>query len=732
MCQTRRDPRKLTNITEILSCLSEFQAEEAELSNSLGDLIATREPIQASLSRLAGLLPELNDLHSDASLLSEKVSQTAETAHRVGSRVRSLDEEMRRVREAAERVSQVMELKSSLSDLQLAVAAKDWETAALHCGRAMALPQDVILGPFAEKAVPTEDSHLPPSQTLQTAREDLLRVFRENFEKASAARDSAATSRFFKLFPAIGWEEEGLRAYGAFVTELVRVPSGTNRSSPLYYVSSLTALFESIAMIVDQHRPVVEKYYGVGRMKSVVSRLLEKCDTVVARLVEDWEEDRFIQRKLAEVASNPPPSSFGPTARTRQPSGTDEESLDPREIDTIASEVAVLGSRWNIFRKFLSESFRTTKTEADEDPYLAQFHAMESTSSHATVERILGNYYLPLETWYLRTIIDKVGKILLLHIRLSSSDFSISPPTTTTPDDVFYVLKLVITRLLTTGSKIIVPRALEQVRDILDREYAGVIRRKLEDVYRPGGSASSGVRGEKTERESRVSFIILLNDLDISSSHLERLLRDFSASSILPQHFVPAEETLVRQALTSLTSLSTKFKGILRVGIEQLFNQLLRPKLRNLVADVYKDVSYILDEDTYSTSEYQDVVRKRFIKSWESLGEIYRDTFTEANHRQFFGLALDVLLRPWEKHLLTFKYTELGAIRFDRDLRAITSYLTGQTAFGDTREKFVRLQQIATLLNLDAEEDVDDFYNTSGITWKLTLAEARVVANLKV
>jgi hypothetical protein len=30
------------------------------------------------------------------------------------------------------------------------------------------------------------------------------------------------------------------------------------------------------------------------------------------------------------------------------------------------------------------------------------------------------------------------------------------------------------------------------------------------------------------------------------------------------------------------------------------------------------------------------------------------------------------------------------------------AYLTSQTVFGDIREKFVRLQQISTLLNLDS------------------------------
>ena len=96
----------------------------------------------------------------------------------------------------------------------------------------------------------------------------------------------------------------------------------------------------------------------------------------------------------------------------------------------------------------------------------------------------------------------------------------------------------------------------------------------------------------------------------------------------------------------------------------------------------------------------------------------------ENNYRLFFGFALDVLIRPWEKLVLGQKYNEvlptfplhlrtkffkhtlflfsqLGAVRFDRDLRAITTYLSSQTAFGDVREKFVRLQQIATLLNLD-------------------------------
>jgi hypothetical protein len=52
---------------------------------------------------------------------------------------------------------------------------------------------------------------------------------------------------------------------------------------------------------VDQHQPVVEKYYGQGKMQSVVNRLLEECDRVVKGLLEGWEQERSIKRKAGFV-----------------------------------------------------------------------------------------------------------------------------------------------------------------------------------------------------------------------------------------------------------------------------------------------------------------------------------------------------------------------------------------------------------------------------------------------
>lgn len=115
-------------------------------------------------------------------------------------------------------------------------------------------------------------------------------------------------------------------------------------------------------------------------------------------------------------------------------------------------------------------------------------------------------------------------------------------------------------------------------------------------------------------------------------------------------------------------------------------------------------MTYLLDEDSYSEAEYQDLVRNRFVRSWEALVEPYKEAFTTPNYQLIFTLTISVLSRLWESQLKSMKFTELGALRFDRDLRSITSFLSNQTAFGVSvlRESFSRLQQIGMLLSVES------------------------------
>lgn len=48
-----------------------------------------------------------------------------------------------------------------------------------------------------------------------------------------------------------------------------------------------------------------------------------------------------------------------------------------------------------------------------------------------------------------------------------------------------------------------------------------------------------------------------------------------------------------------------------------------------MLDDCFKDVKYDLDEDSFAISEEDDLFRKRFIRSWESLVDGYKVCLTQ-------------------------------------------------------------------------------------------------------
>lgn len=70
---------------------------------------------------------------------------------------------------------------------------------------------------------------------------------------------------------------------------------------------------------------------------------------------------------------------------------------------------------------------------------------------------------------------------------------------------------------------------------------------------------------------------------------------------------------------------------------------------------------------------------------------------------------------------------QLGALRLDRDIRSILSYLSSQSSYssGSLRESFSRLQQIATLLTLDSPEEAEEVLSATGN--RLTNSEVKTI-----
>ncbi|TNY17793.1 COG4 transport protein-domain-containing protein [Rhodotorula diobovata] len=766
---------------------------DGTLDARLTGLISSRARLAAQLRTLGSLGEVVGGIQGEAEHMAGEIGAVAETAERVGAKVRGLDQEQSRVKECIEMVQAVQDLKSTIASVDINMQKHDWEAATRCMQRATAIDPAIVSSTFADAVVPTADLPSAPTATLAQLRASLLDTFLTSFRAAAESNDTNNINRFFKLFPMIEEEDKGLEVYAQWVADIVRAKTGALSSksqSPTHFSVLLTSLFEAIALIISQHQPVVEKYYGEGKMLSVAGSLMSETDKLGLRVVANWEDERRIRRRVADAhahrfasadaeayARKPLPPKPGSSPMGQQGAfdapQASEGDLDPREADAILTELTMMSGRWQLLRRFLYGSLKVpiaappsnsdgatatldppVPSKAPEVPAPAADEAdlavVEDSELGKALTKQLRDAYMPLEVWYLRTAIERAHQ-------MDEPDFSSTPYLSSSLDDTFYIVKKTLHRVVSTASVSNLVGMCKEMRIVLERDVAEVWKARIEGAFKDlaanaqsqsaiGGMAVTGMAGmaqlggrareeerETRERDARNVYIVYLNNLDTAASYTSRLLAELSASDALGSaFFLFTELDRARTSFALLRSSEDKFRAVLKSGLDHLFNQLVRPKLRPLLSDVYKDVSYKLDDDAYNEAEYRDDVRKRFVKAWDALLSGYKDSLTEGNFNLFFSTAVNVLVRPWESMIRGMKFTELGALRLDRDIRTILSYLSSQASFasGSLRESFSRLQQIATLLTLDSPEEAEEVLTASGN--RLTMGEVRSIWALRV
>jgi hypothetical protein len=76
-------------------------------------------------------------------------------------------------------------------------------------------------------------------------------------------------------------------------------------------------------------------------------------------------------------------------------------------------------------------------------------------------------------------------------------------------DDTFYLLKQVLSRSLSCGSVKTLRSIRVKIGEIVESDYAGILRRKMEGVYAGAGTGGDkGLEREKRERDMRGAFIV--------------------------------------------------------------------------------------------------------------------------------------------------------------------------------------------------------------------------------
>ncbi|KAI9685830.1 MAG: hypothetical protein M1822_004108 [Bathelium mastoideum] len=759
---------QISTLAEVHSTLTRLSAREAAITSRLDALLNTHHDLVRQLHRLDLLRAHLASHAQNArSIAQSSLAPAASTAARLSSAVATLDTEQAAVRATLRVVEQVVELRACVLGVVGCMGApQDWEGAASYLQRARKIPDEVIRGAFAEMMVPTAEVPDSPSVTLDGAAESLCALFLKEFERAAASGDGSKVTRFFKLFPMIGRVDTGLEAYGRYVCHGVaararnNLREGSGRREGLFYANILTRLFEHVAQIVDGHEPLVERHYGAGMMIKVIERLQVEADVQGGLVLDTWGDERSIEKKLTEVKSYAfsflvqsflsAPRGVGGTPRSMSPAVRDgsngtqsqeDEGVDMKEVDGLLNEIAVMLGRWALYTRFLASKV----TQPEDDASLSNYKGLtlptflaNSTLNRKIVKGLIEPFNV-MTTFYFRRSVEKSFQLDEPPPNLSlnpSKDIGNPPFITSAVDDVMYIVSQVLHRSLSTSQRSVISSVVPAIDRVLGSDFVGMTQRKMRDECYPKAAIQGGLPPE----DKIIQFLVLINNLDVATDYVQRIVRSKldSGSSATKHNSNTDGDTTTHPVLTdlfpfnndatfveiSLKSLQSSFENkageLVAEAISVTFNQVMKPRIRPILAEAFRDTNYNLSAEDLAEMKREregdtaggdddvlndESVKQRFTRGWVALSKPLRRILTDKNGDRLITTAVQHLSRALEKRIWSYygRINELGAVRMERDIAGIVSATVQGARYG-LRDSFSRCLQITLVMNMEEDE----------------------------
>ncbi|TGJ82583.1 hypothetical protein E0Z10_g6176 [Xylaria hypoxylon] len=771
-----------SSLADVRASLAALHTREAAITTRLDSLVSSQADLSRELGRLDLLRANLgSQVIATRSISNGMLSSAAETAGRLSNRVKELDLEKDRVQQTLKVVEQVAELKACVHGVVGSMGApQDWEAAAGYISRASKVPEPIIRGGFAASIVPSVEVPDAPWVTLENSKESLCGLFLREFEKAVKDSDGAKITRFFKLFPLIGRGDVGLDVYGRYVCQgvagtaratLKEVPGGPGRKDSFFYANSLTKLFEHIAQIVESHGGLVERHYGEGKMVRVIERLQMEADVQGGIILDSWSDDRNVSRRLTDVKSYPfsflvqsflpQQKALGGTPRMNSPAvgggtnprASEDEGVNMKEIDGLLNEISVMLGRWSLYTRFLAGKCKSPETP--ENILLSIPPALSNSNLQRKVSSKLIEPYNFMSTFFFRRSVEKAFQLdeppSGLSLNLSKPIEANAPFIISAVDDVMYIVSAVIQRSISTSQREVVSHVVSTSGRVLESDFIKMMHQKMQNESYPRAVVQGGLPPE----DKIVAFIVLINSLDVSNEYLARIITTRLGSSPHQSNGTSQpnplaapfpfgnDAALVTSSLKNLQStFTTKTTELLNDGLQVLFNQVIRQRLRAIMAEAFRDADYWRTEEELAEialqndedeDELLDRVPRRFEQGWDALMKPVARLMTAKSYNTLLEITATHLSRQsLEKRISSYsgKTNAYGAIRMERDFNGIIS--TVAKGNYSVRELFNRVTQILMVANMEDDEweELVDEGDDDGIEWVLNQEERRRARNL--
>lgn len=315
-------------------------------------------------------------------------------------------------------------------------------------------------------------------------------------------------------------------------------------------------------------------------------------------------------------------------------------------------------------------------------------------------------------------------------------------------DDVMYIANQVIQRSLATSQRGVVASVIPTVSQLLGSDFIGMIQRKMRDESYPKALIQGGLPPE----DKVIAFLVLINNLDVANDYMKRILETHlgpqggaapgAPSATLKEMFPFGHDAVfVEDKLKVMErSFTAKTSELLNDSIQVTFHQVLKPRIRPILAEAFRDIDYAPSDENEEMEDgdgdHGDLVKSRFDRGWGALIRPIKRILTPTNFDRLLTVAMTYLASALERRIGSYygRVNELGAVRMERDVAGIINAAVAGGKYS-LREPFTKCTQMTLILNMEDEEweeVLNEPAGESSIPWVMEAEErARIRAIVK-
>ena len=701
----------LTSLDDIQAAYDALSLEEETVVTELDEIVTSGASLDQRLVTIANLSPQLDDVHEDCQQLDQLIAYTCGLAEKVSFKVRQLDQAKTRVAECQQRVHDLIDLKLCSEGVVTALNEEDYEKAAAHIHRFLAMDESLLRctpGPQGGSGVGLEGN----IATLHDAEVRLKGIVARKFDEAVKDEDLASIERFFKLFPLLGLHDDGLRNFTDYLCtklaanskknlkQALDTPPGGARAN-IILADTLTLLFEGVARIIEIHQPLIETYYGPGKVFDAIKTLQKECDVQAGEIFSQVRKRRGIRDKVAKLYT---------------------PAISAREVEGVLGELCLLQARVEMYNRFVRKRVLADfeVSEADEKVRAANMIEVDRMLAMSDLAKFsqesLGDY-IALEQFFM-------SENVKLAISLDSSEQD--QLTTSMLDDVFFIVKKCVGRGISSQNVDCICAVLNNAVTLLESDFiktfqetikAGLPNTYLDQAYSVLHSATGAKLAVADTDKQKQQFLSYLNNAESGLEYITRLQSSIGSelSSLQASSSLSSKQTdKISSCMTGLPAVQARLRATLDSGLAALRTSVIKPRVKPWV-DGFCLVTHNLTDEMFSDFAANDPWVQQTILNIDMLLKSFKLSLTQTNFDSFVNIVASEVTLQLEKAVTKTSFNRLGGLQFDKEVRGLSSFLASVTSWS-IRDKFSRLQQMAAILNIEAPNEIEECSDLTKLT----------------